>query len=143
MKKILILFCLGLLFVNCSENDDPSMIDESMSSSVGIGGEVGQGTSFMGDFVSLAHPTSGKASVSNDGLKLTFTNFKTDSGPKLLVYLSTDNDATAFVNLGDLKGVKGDFTYVIPEGTDISKYKIVNIWCVDFLVSFGVAELKK
>ena len=75
--------------------------------------------------------------------KLTFTNFKTDSGPKLLVYLSTDNDATAYVNLGDLKGVEGDFTYTIPAGTDLSKYKIVNIWCVDFLVSFGVAELKK
>ena len=126
--------------MNCSKDDDS--ITEKVV--VEIEEEVVETTSnFMGNFVSLAHPTSGKASVSDDGLTLTFTNFKTDNGPKLLVYLSTDNDATAYVNLGDLKGIEGDFTYTIPSGIDLSKYKIVNIWCVDFSVSFGVAELKK
>ena len=61
---------------------------------------------------------------------------------KLLVYLSTDVNSTEFVNLGDLKGISGDFTYNIPAYTDVAKYKIVNIWCVDFSVSFGTAELK-
>jgi len=138
MKKIIIFFCIAILFVNCSGRDDDNMLDSSM----GIIEEVvvEMTSNVMGDFVSLAHPTSGKASVSEDGLTLTFSNFKTDNGPKLLVYLSTDNDATAYVNLGGLKGVEGDFTYTIPDGTDLSKYKIVNIWCVDFSVSFGVAE---
>jgi hypothetical protein len=58
------------------------------------------------------------------------------------VYLSTDVNSTEFVNLGDLKGISGDFTYTIPENIDLAKYKIVNIWCVDFSVSFGIAELK-
>jgi len=140
MKKILALFCLGLFLINCSKDDDPitEKVVEEMEEVV-----VEMTSNVMGDFVSLAHPTSGKASVSKDGLTLTFTNFKTDSGPKLLVYLSTDNSATSYVNLGDLKGVVGDFTYAIPAGIDFGKYKIVNIWCVDFSVSFGVAELKK
>jgi len=140
MKKILALFCLGLFLINCSKDDDPitEKVVEEMEEVV-----VEMTSKVMGDFVSLAHPTSGKASVSKDGLTLTFTNFKTDSGPKLLVYLSTDNSATSYVNLGDLKGIVGDFTYAIPAGTDFGKYKIVNIWCVDFSVSFGVAELKK
>ena len=58
------------------------------------------------------------------------------------MYLSTDVNSTEFVNLGDLKGISGDFTYNIPAYTDVAKYKIVNIWCVDFSVSFGTAELK-
>jgi len=140
MKKLAALFCLGLLLMNCSKDDDPitEKVVEEMEEVV-----VEMTSNVMGDFVSLEHPTSGKASVSEDGLTLTFTNFKTDNGPKLLVYLSTDNNATDYVNLGDLKGIEGDFTYTIPSGTDISKYKTVNIWCVDFSVSFGVAELKK
>jgi len=143
MKKIITLFCLGLLLVNCSNDGDG--IDEQLLEIIEetIDETIDASKSFEGDFVSLAHPTSGKASVSKDELTLTFTNFKTDDGPKLLVYLSTDNDATGYVNLGDLKGIEGDFTYAIPEGTDLSKYKTVNIWCVDFSVSFGVAELKK
>ena len=139
MKKILVLFCFGLLLVNCSNEEDPisekadEVIEEEM---------VEMTTNVMGDFISGAHPTSGKASTDNKKNELIFSNFKTDNGPKLLVYLSTDVDATAFVNLGDLKGIEGDFTYVIPNDTDLEKYKIVNIWCVDFLVSFGHAELK-
>lgn len=136
MKKIITLFCLGLLLVNCSEDDDTDLgnstvIEETMSST------------FKGDFVAAAHPTSGMVAVSDDETTLTFTNFKTDNGPKLLVYLSSDTDATEFVNLGDLKGIEGNYTYAIPDGTDIKKFKFVNIWCVDFLVSFGHAELKK
>ena len=73
---------------------------------------------------------------------MSFTNFKTDNGPKLLVYLSNDVNSTEYVNLGDLKGISGDFTYSIPANTDLAKFKIVNIWCVDFSVSFGTAILK-
>lgn len=97
----------------------------------------------MGDFVALAHPTSGMASINNDKSILTFKGFKTDDGPKLLVYLSSDNNATEYVDLGELKGIEGDFTYAIPTDTDVDNLNIVNIWCVDFSVSFGVAELKK
>lgn len=96
-----------------------------------------------GKFVSDAHPTSGMASVNKDESKLLFKNFKTDDGPKLLVYLSTETNPTDYVDLGDLKGLSGDFEYAIPNNTDLSKYKFIIIWCIDATVSFGYAELKK
>ena len=141
MKKIITLLCLGILLVSCSDSDD----DMTMENSAEIVVEEAEGVNtvlFAGDFVAASHPTSGMATVSSDGSTLNFTNFKTDNGPKLLVYLSTDIGAQDFVNLGDLKGIEGDYSYAIPEGTDIGKYKIVDIWCVDFSVSFGHAELK-
>jgi len=95
-----------------------------------------------GDFVSDAHITTGNASVNDQKTVLTFTNFMTDDGPKLLVYLSTDKNSTDFVNLGDLKGLSGNYEYNIPSNTDLDKYHVVSIWCVDFLVSFGHADLK-
>lgn len=95
-----------------------------------------------GNFISDAHPTSGMVSLNEDGTVLNLNNFKTDDGPKLLLYLSTSVESEDFVNLGDLKGIEGDFQYNIPPNTDLGKHKFVVVWCVDFLVSFGHAELK-
>jgi hypothetical protein len=140
IKKIAVLVLFALIFSNCSGNDEMETIVQQMEMEED---NTMNGSNFvMGDFVDRAHPTSGKAAVNSDKTVLTFTNFKTDNGPKLLVYLSTDVNSTEFVNLGDLKGISGDFTYNIPAYTDVAKYKIVNIWCVDFSVSFGTAELK-
>lgn len=94
-----------------------------------------------GSFVSDAHTTTGTASVDEGNTTLTFTNFKTDNGPKLNVYLSTDKNSTDFVDLGTLKGISGNYEYDIPKNTDVNKYKVVSIWCVDFSVSFGHAVL--
>lgn len=88
-----------------------------------------------GTFVSYTHPTMGTATVNMEGTVLTFTDFKTDPGPKLLI-------STEFVDLGDVKGIEGNYAYTIPDDTDLSKCKFVSVWCVDFLVSFGHAELK-
>jgi hypothetical protein len=139
MKKIAVLVLFALTFVNCTGDDEMETIVDQIENEENSTNE----TIFaMGDFIDGAHPTSGKAVVNSDKTALTFTNFKTDNGPKLLVYLSTDVSSSEFVNLGDLKGISGDYTYNIPANTDISKYKLVNIWCVDFSVSFGTAELK-
>lgn len=139
IKKIALFALFAILFSNCSGNDEMETVIEQMENEE----NNMNGTTFvMGDFVNGAHPTSGKAAVNLDKTVLSFRNFKTDNGPKLLVYLATDTNATEFVNLGDLKGISGDFTYSIPQNTDLTKFKVVNIWCVDFSVSFGTAELK-
>jgi len=137
MKNQLILFCLGLIFLSCSEKSQLGMETELIEM-----GNMTEKISLMGDFVTDGHPTSGIASVNEAKTILSFKNFKTDNGPKLLVYLSTTVESTDFVNLGDLKGISGDYQYVIPANTDLTKHKYVVIWCVDFLVSFGHAELK-
>ncbi len=94
-----------------------------------------------GDFISDAHPTTGMVSVNKDKSVLNLINFKTDDGPKLNLYLSTEVDSKDYVDLGDLKGIEGNFEYDIPANTDLDTYKYVVVWCVDFSVSFGHAEL--
>jgi len=72
---------------------------------------------------------------------LRLENFKSTNGPDLYVYLATDDNASDFVNLGKLKANKGNQNYEIPEGTDLTKYNNVLIWCQAFSVLFGSAEV--
>ena len=139
LKKITVLVLFALVFSNCSGTDEMETFVEQIENEEN---NMNETIYVMGDFIDGAHPTSGKASVNSDKTELSFSNFKTDNGPKLLVYLTTDVNSTEYVDLGDLKGISGDYTYNIPANTDLQKYKIVNIWCVDFSVSFGTAELK-
>ena len=138
MRNVFYLCCLALFFVNCTPSEDSEVLEIIED----VVEEDGMIKIFTGDFVSGAHTTSGMVSLNEAKTELYFRNFMTDNGPKLLVYLSSDINATEYVNLGDLKGISGDYTYEVPENTDLSKFKYVNIWCVDFLVSFGHAELK-
>ena len=134
MKNFLILFMTVFFLFSCDSSDDDSgmnMLEEEVPVEAA-----------KGEFVSDAHPTMGTVVVNEDQSKLSITNFKTDDGPRLLMYLSTDVDSQDFVNLGDLKGLEGDYEYDIPENTDLSKYKFLVVWCIDFSVSFGHAELK-
>jgi len=44
-----------------------------------------------------------------------------------------------FVNLGRIRATEGNVNYEIPEGTDLTKYKNVLIWCRAFSVLFSYA----
>lgn len=106
----------------------------------------------MGEFRSLAHGTSGVASILEleDGSRfLRIERLNTSSGPDVRVYLSEapaggDADAhdDAFLDLGGLKGNQGDQNYEIPRGVDLDDYESVSIWCRRFAVGFGVAPLE-
>ena len=80
---------------------------------------------------------------------LRFTGFEVTNGPDLEVWLvaepdpqsSADVTASQWLSLGRLKGNIGDQTYTIPEGTDISAYGSVIIWCEQFSVLFSPATL--
>ncbi len=72
---------------------------------------------------------------------LRLENFQSTNGPDLFVYLSTDDRASEFVNLGELKANNGNQNYDIPAGTDLEKYNNVLIWCKAFGVLFGSADL--
>ena len=160
-KSILVIVLL--IFIGCSSNSSSEVElfeqDTSGSTSQGSttttdgetttdGGTTTGETTMLpstvlsGQFVSDAHPTSGTVIVNDDSTVLDFESFMTDDGPKLLVYLSATVNSTDYVDLGDLKGISGNYSYTIPADTDLSKYKYVVIWCVDFSVSFGHAELK-
>ena len=105
---------------------------------------------YVGEFVGVndgIHNAEGQVKVLklNDSATnfLRLEDFKATNGPDLYVYLSTDKSASEFVNLGRLKGNVGNQNYEIPEGTDLSKYTTVLIWCQAFSVLFGSAELEQ
>ena len=46
-----------------------------------------------------------------------------------------------FIDLGSLKGNKGDQNYDIPAGVDLNTFRNVTIWCARFGVNFASAAL--
>jgi hypothetical protein len=103
-----------------------------------------------GGFKSLAHDTEGVAqAIEVRGGKrfLTLTDFETDNGPDLRVYLSTPDADQGSAgedseDLGSLKGNKGDQQYEIPKSVDLDRLTKVVVWCRAFSVGFGSAELR-
>jgi hypothetical protein len=73
---------------------------------------------------------------------LRLENFKSTNGPNVHLYLATEKTASNFIDLGRLKANNGNQNYDIPVGTDLAKYNIALIWCKDFSVLFGSAQLK-
>jgi hypothetical protein len=99
-----------------------------------------------GTFETAAHETSGRASLIElvEGTKvLTLTHFETDPGPDLRVYLVTGDadELGKVVDLGALKGNRGDQQYDIEASVDTGRHRTVVIWCRAFSVAFGSAEL--
>jgi hypothetical protein len=118
-----------------SENLSVATMSASSNETL-IGNFVGAGDGFhnaegVGKIIQLADGT--------DILRL--ENFKATNGPDLYVYLSTDKTNADIVNLGRLKGNIGNQNYLIPAGTDITKYNTALIWCRAFSVIFGSAQL--
>ena len=106
----------------------------------------------QGRFHSNAHTTLGTATVLDlgDGRRvLRLTGFRTSNGPDVRVVLvaapDVADDATAtragYVELGALKGTRGDQNYQVPASLDLAKYRTVTIWCERFDVNFGSAPL--
>jgi hypothetical protein len=96
-----------------------------------------------GDFRDGAHPTEGVATFlqqPDGGRVLTLTRFDTDPGPDLRVYLvpGKGSSVKGAVDLGALKGNKGDQQYDVPRNAPEGA---VIIWCRAFSVAFGSARL--
>ena len=83
---------------------------------------------------------------------LELVGLDTSNGPDLRVWLSDQPvrpgvhgwrvfDDGNWVELGRLKGNRGDQTYPIPAGTNLDQLDSVAIWCKRFSVSFGAASL--
>ena len=138
-----------LLFVNKTVNEALPTAD---APSLAMAKSMDPMVLAKGDFRGLAHETRGAATVHQLGegkRVLRLTNFETSNGPDVHVYLvgaevAKDNATVkqaGFIDLGSLKGNKGDQNYSIPAEADLRKYKSVSIWCARFGVNFGAATL--
>jgi hypothetical protein len=105
-----------------------------------------------GEFHKAEKAGKGTATVYKqaDGKRtLRLSGFETDNGPDLHVRLIAADDAkdtasvakAEFVEVAKLKGNKGNQNYELPAGVDLSKYKVVSIWCNRFSVNFAAAPL--
>lgn len=89
------------------------------------------------------HPASGYVRVleTTDGTVIRYEDFETINGPNLHVYLAKDLEANEYIDLGPIKGTRGNINYSVPANVDISEYKYVMYWCVPFSVLFNYAEI--
>jgi hypothetical protein len=102
-----------------------------------------------GRFEAVRHPATGAATairLAKGGRVLTLTDFDVDNGPDLRVYLvagpaRSEDEVDDFVDLGALKGNRGDQQYEIPDGVDVGRYATAVIWCRAFSVLFARAPL--
>ena len=92
----------------------------------------------------VGHTVMGQVGVYDDhGTKVILLDpYSSQSGPDLRLYLSKDINASAYISAGKLKSTNGKQSYIVPGMPDISQYKYVHIWCEQFTVVFGRAEIK-
>ncbi|BAZ04451.1 hypothetical protein NIES3974_10900 [Calothrix sp. NIES-3974] len=111
-----------------------------------------------GKFVSGEHPTQGNATIIKQGEKHLIEldqSFQTStSGPDLFVILHRNPNVIAsstppdyplrqgdYLVIAPLKSYNGAQTYEIPNGTNLSDFASVAIWCRKFNATFGAASL--
>jgi Electron transfer DM13 len=152
MKALMLLICLA--FLGCTKTSEPEPVVSTTPGTSENGNNTntenmgmdfsGQKLLLEGKFANGAHPTSGNAKIyeAKDGKRtLVFENLKSDAGPDLRIYIANDKAVTNFVELSN-KVENGNKMYDIPAKVDLSKQKFVLIWCKQFSVLFGHAELK-
>jgi hypothetical protein len=103
-----------------------------------------------GRFESVRHPAVGVATairLAGGRRVLTLRRFEVDNGPDLRLYLVAgpareEGEVRDFVDLGALKGNRGDQQYELPRGVDLGRHATVVVWCRAFSVLFARAPLR-
>ena len=151
--KLLIFFASLLLLVGCQSREviiDPVVTTGPGSATVTAGGPGATSTTdtsgrtllARGQFVNNVHSVSGTVRVYERAGKrtLVFTNFRTDGGPDLRIYVAENTSLRNFAEVTKLNS-SGNFSVDLPAETDPAKQRYVLIWCKAFSVLFGSAQL--
>lgn len=150
MKTTLTIISLALALVSCQQETVPvqkntaTMPVETVMMNPSTFDATGQTLLYQGTFKNAVHPTSGTVRVYEDKDKkrtLVFENFKTDAGPDLRIYLAEDKSVSNFIQVtNEVKN--GNSSVAIPVNANLQKQNYVLIWCKQFSVLFGAAQLK-
>ena len=138
MKSLIPAVILLILFSSCKKDKTS---DETANDLINPNAAILLKGNFSG---ANNYTVSGMVEVVNDNnqKKLVFKNFSSSNGPDLRVYLSTSTGASTIISLGNLKSTNGQQVYDISGMPDFAQYKFALIWCQQFSVLFGSAELK-
>jgi Electron transfer DM13 len=140
MKKTsicLTIVLFNMLMISCKKDEGVAVPPTEITS--------GLTTLLQGTFAASAHATSGTVKLSKDaaGKKfLVFENFKTDAGPDLRIYISDDLKATNYTEITNKVTLTGNYQLAVDASVDTEKKRKVLIWCQQFSVLFGSADLK-
>lgn len=142
MKKVMFVFMIAAM-VSCSEVDDNTPVtpvNDDFDPTEMTVTHLRKGT-LMG----VGHSVEGNVNVYVDGerLVLVLDPFSSQNGPDLKVYLSKDEKASEYLNLGALRSTTGKQSYDISGMPNLDQYKFAMIWCQQFSVLFGIAELQQ
>ena len=149
-----VLFQPWLIFVD-NEVDDEIPVAATAPVTPGQTPPAGTVQLSSGSLISHEHSTSGEVSVIEkpDGTRiLAIRELDTTTGPDVHVWLSDGEVKEGVggwrtaanadnVDLGPIKGNKGNQVYEIPAHVDLARYPAAFLWCVRFSVSFGAATL--
>jgi hypothetical protein len=137
MLKLFNLMVIFLLLTSCSKDETSTAILNDPGTTTGK--VLAQG-SLSG---TPGHSVSGTAKlIEENGVKIVrLENFFSTNGPDLKVYLAKDANASVFINLGNLKSVSGNQNYAITGMVSATEYKYILIWCQQFGVLFGSAQI--
>ena len=138
-------YLVSPLFINKIVDEESPIQNNENGNSIEEQGEPDNLIAYSGSFVDADdfHKVSGTMRIVSDQdmRYLRLEDFKSTNGPDLKVYLSDDLQASNYISLGDLKGNIGNQNYEIPENINLEDYKYTLIWCEQFSVLFGSAEL--
>lgn len=148
--SVLLFFLLLFGLSACTKSADPVPVPDTTTSTttpgnpaVTSGDTTGRKLVLQGTFVNGVHTVKGTVKVyeQGGGRKLTFTDFSTESGPDLRIYVAEDAALTNFIEVSKLTQT-GNFSVDLPTSFNPSQHKAVLIWCKAFGVLFGSATLK-
>jgi hypothetical protein len=138
--RVLFLMFVILACFSCSEDEN-----NTPAAPINENFDPGQATLLkQGTMVGVGHMVSGtaKAYDANGKKIIVLDPFSSQNGPDLKVYLSKDQNASQYINLGALKSTTGKQSYEVTGAPDLAEYKFVLVWCQQFSVLFGKAALQ-
>ncbi|MGF1623562.1 MAG: DM13 domain-containing protein [Alphaproteobacteria bacterium] len=132
---------IAVLAVGCTQSGDRSATQTIVLASHNVTGLETATGSFVG---ASGHETTGTASVFWTGSQWVVSlgsDFSLDGAPDPVVGLGNEGYDPA-AKLGPLQSDTGAQVYPLPAGLDIGDYLQVHIWCEEFAVPLGVADLR-
>lgn len=142
--KLLLSSALIVVFVlSCKKKEDDPEPAQQVTQTVTESSQ----TLKTGVFTGYDHNLAGKASIVKDGGNhiLRLTEYNMTSGPDvdLLLSKSASYSAANVVKISDLNGsyTNSDINFTLPSSLDWAQYPYVIVWCQQFSVNFGTANL--
>lgn len=121
----------------------PAFVDDTVTEQVAAGATRERAGALTG----IDHRAAGDAAVYRlaDGRRVVrLEQLDMQNGPDLFVYLVPKHgqrQPEGGINLGRLKGNKGDQEYALPPGTNPDDFEGVFVWCRRFATAFAAAPL--